>query len=219
MNTNYGNESENINLIVKTTSLVMYIVKNYISRGDLVVDCTMGNGHDTLSLACAVGITESGADSAGIVLSFDVQDSALKNTEKLLAENGINNIEKSGIFLIKDSHENIDKYLKTWNTKPSAIVFNLGFMPGGDKTILTEKHSTVKAVKKAIELIKDDGIVSVTTYSGHPEGAEENIALLETLRTLPPKRYHVVYMDMLNQRKTAPRVFFITRKKRKTIDT
>ncbi len=215
MNTNSEYDDEFINLIVKTTSFAMFVVKKYIRRGDLAVDCTMGNGHDTLSLAGAVGITPNGTGPSGNVLSFDVQDSAIQKTRALLAENGIRDIEKSGIYLIKDSHENIDKYLKLRSVKPAAIVFNLGFMPGEDKTILTRKHSTLKAVKKALELIKDDGIISITTYSGHLEGAEENAALLEMLRTLPSKRYHVIYTDMLNQKKTAPRVFFITRKKKK----
>jgi len=211
------NTEENINavnMIVKTTALVAHVICGYIKKGDLVVDCTMGNGHDTLTLVSAVGITGT-SSSAGRVYAFDVQDAALEETKKLLSRHGINNPEKSGIYLIKDSHEKLAHYLSKEEKKPSAIVFNLGFMPGKDKKILTKRKSTVNAVKQAIDLIADDGIVSVTTYSGHEEGAEENAALLYYLSTLSSKKYHVAYVNMINQKKAAPAVFFITRKKKK----
>ena len=61
-------KSEKTNLIVKTTSLTMHIVSEYISPGDTVVDCTMGNGYDTLSLAEAVGC----ADGRGAVYALSL---------------------------------------------------------------------------------------------------------------------------------------------------
>ncbi len=207
--------TENQNLIVKTTSLVMHIVANYISKGDFVVDCTMGNGYDTLSLsrlAGADGISENG----GKVLAFDIQDAALDATRKYLKANGIEDLKKAGIRLVKDSHANMRTYLSKVSEAPSAIVFNLGFMPGQDKSILTRKDSTMIAVKDAIELVKEDGIVAVTTYSGHPEGAEENEVIHEFFKSLPSKKYHVAYINMVNQKKSAPSVFLVTRKKKKS---
>ncbi len=205
---------DTVNTIVKTTAFAAHVVRDYIKNGDFAVDCTMGNGYDTLMLASAVGII-GGKEASGRVYAFDVQDAALKETEKLLMKNGIRDPEKSGIYLIKDSHERLSEYLSDAEKQPSAIVFNLGFMPGRDKKILTRRKSTVNAIKQAIDLIRDDGIVSVTTYSGHEEGAEENAALVYYLSTLPSKKYHVAYVNMINQKKTAPAVFFITRKKRK----
>lgn len=206
-------EEERNNLIVKTTALVMDIVASYVNEGDFVVDCTMGNGNDTLSLARLCGAAEGAG--ASLVYSFDIQDMALQKTAELLKENGISNPEKKNIHLIKDSHVNIAKYIEKSGRQPSAIIFNLGFMPGQDKTVLTSIKTTMQAVEAALEAVMEDGIVSVVTYCGHPEGREEHDVLLEYFAALPSKRYHVAFFDMINQKKTAPSVFFVTKKKRK----
>lgn len=204
---------EKNNLIVKTTALVMDIVSSYINEGDFVIDCTMGNGNDTLSLARLTGAAD-GAPGA-LVYALDVQDKALEKTSELLAENGIEDPESKNIYLIKDSHVNLAKYVEAAGRQPSAIVFNLGFMPGQDKSILTSIDTTMQAVEAALDNIMEDGIVSVVTYCGHPEGREEHDKLIEYFTALPSKRYHVAFFDMINQKKTAPSVFFVTRKKRK----
>lgn len=206
-------EEEKNNLIVKTTSLVMDIVSSYIAEGDFVMDCTMGNGNDTLSLVKLTGASY-GAEGA-LVYAFDVQDKALEKTSELLSENGIKDIESKGIHLVKDSHVNLAKYAEAAGRQPSAIVFNLGFMPGQDKSVLTSVDTTMRAMEAALESIMEDGIVSVVTYCGHPEGREEHDKLIEYFSSLPSKRYHVAFFDMINQKKTAPSVFFITKKKRK----
>ncbi len=204
---------EKNNLIVKTTALVMDIVSSYINEGDFVMDCTMGNGNDTLSLARLTGAAD-GAEGA-LVYALDVQDRALEKTSELLAENGIDAPESKGIHLVKDSHVNLAEYVKEAGRQPSAIVFNLGFMPGQDKSILTSIDTTMQAVEAALDNIMEDGIISVVTYCGHPEGREEHDKLIEYFTALPSKRYHVAFFDMINQKKTAPSVFFVTRKKRK----
>lgn len=200
--------NEEYNLIVKTTALVMNIVREYIRPGDTVVDCTMGNGYDSLTLAQMAGCGQGGK-----LIAFDIQTAALWGTQALLEENGFKELEDNGIRLIRDSHEHLDKYISPGEA--SAIVFNLGFLPGHDKKIVTSVKSTIPAIKKAIDLVKENGIVSVTTYTGHAEGREEKERLMEVLAALPSKKYHVAQIDMINQKKTAPGVFFITRKKKK----
>lgn len=210
---NTEDKLSDINIIVKTTNFVAHVVSAYIKKGDFVVDCTMGNGHDTLTLAKAAGIFDK--EPAGSVYAFDIQDAALEETTKLLSANGLSDLKNSGVRLIKDSHEKLSEYLSKADKEPSAIVFNLGFMPGRDKKILTKRKSTINAVKQAVELVKEEGIVAVTTYSGHEEGAEENAALQYYLSTLSSKKYHVAYVNMINQKKAAPSVFYITRKIKK----
>ena len=204
---------EKQNLIVKNTLLVMKVVSDYVNTGDFAVDCTMGNGNDTLSLAMMAGL-EGENPAGGLVYAMDVQDTALEKTAALLKDNGISVSEAGGIRLIKDSHENLAQYIAQAGRQPSAIVFNLGFMPGQNKEILTCVDSTLKALKAALECIKEDGIVAVSTYRGHSEGMEEHKILEEYLTGLPSKRYHVAYFNMINQKKTAPAAFFITKKSR-----
>ena len=201
-------KSEKTNLIVKTTSLTMHFVSEYISPGDTVVDCTMGNGYDTLSLAEAVGC----ADGRGAVYAFDIQQEALDATRIYLSEHGIADPERTNIRLICDSHTEIDRYLAEVPGEISAFVFNLGFMPGRDKTIMTTEDTSLPAIKKAINLVKTGGIVSVMAYSGHKEGEAECAAIYEFLKTLPSKKYHVAYVHMINQKKTAQSLFLVTTK-------
>ena len=203
--------SEKTNLIVKTTSLAMHIVGDYISPGDTVVDCTMGNGYDTLSLAEAAGCTLT-PGHAGAVYAFDIQQEALDATKNYLAENGIPDPEQANIHLILDSHTEIDRHLAGVTEEISAFVFNLGFMPGRNKTVMTTKKTSLPAIKKAINLVRTGGIVSIMAYSGHREGEEECAAIYEFLKTLPSKKYHVAYVHMINQKKTAPSLFLVTPK-------
>lgn len=205
---------EKNNLIVKTTALVVDIISSYIDRDDFVLDCTMGNGNDTLSLAKMTGALEGTKDAA--VYAFDIQNAAIEKTTALFRENGIENPEDYGIYLLKESHVNIKKYIDIVGRQPTAIIFNLGFMPGYDKTVVTSVDTTMKAVEAAVESIAEDGIISIVTYCGHPEGREEHDKLIEYLGTLPSKKYHVAFFDMINQKKTAPSVFFVTKKKKKT---
>ena len=179
-------------------------VHNRIKRKDyqIAIDFTMGNGHDTLFLSKV----------AKQVYSFDIQQEALDATRIYLSEHGIADPERTNIRLICDSHTEIDRYLAEVPGEISAFVFNLGFMPGRDKTIMTTEDTSLPAIKKAINLVKTGGIVSVMAYSGHKEGEAECAAIYEFLKTLPSKKYHVAYVHMINQKKTAPSLFLVTPK-------
>ena len=120
------------------------LVLPHIKKGGICADFTMGNGHDTLFLAKSVG-------EFGTIYSFDIQDQALSNTKKLLEENNINNVT-----LIKDSHSNLKKYIKT---KIDVGMFNLGFLPGGNKNITTNHETTIEAIISAIDILNPNGAI------------------------------------------------------------
>ena len=191
------------NILTKTTSTAMYMTAGYLKEGDLAVDATCGNGHDTLSLALAVGRT-------GRVLALDVQERAVEATKGLLREHGISNvITRRGNFAhLKETVEETFP-----GRKPAAVVFNLGYLPGGDKGLTTKKEDSLAAAAQALELIRPGGIVTMVLYSGHAEGAAEKEALLKMAEALPADQYHVVYTRLLNQRKKPPEALFITKKK------
>ena len=135
---------------------VKQICENSLKPNDIVIDMTVGNGNDTLFLSKLV--------SKGFIYGFDIQDIAINNTKKLLNENNITNYK-----LINDSHEIIDKYI---NKKISLILFNLGYLPNGNKNITTKKESTIKALSKSINMLNNKGIILIVIYS-HKEGKEE----------------------------------------------
>lgn len=226
------NSDEKINLITKTTDLAMHITLEYIKKGDAVIDATAGNGHDTLLLAEAIG-------ENGKVFAFDIQKQALENTEKLLKENGM--IDR--VQLVNDSHENLLEYFSNANTvdsninyrvenrvkdkeirvcsngyvdeaeRPSAVIFNLGYLPMGDKTITTKGNSSISAISEALKLIKIGGVVTLVLYSGHEEGKKEKQMILEMLQRLSSKEFHVAYTSMINQANNPPEIVWITKKR------
>ena len=191
------------NLITKTTVWAMEIVDRYVNVGDTVIDGTMGNGHDTLALAKLVG-------PEGRVIAFDIQPMALENTKALLEAEGMK--DHPGIRLILDSNANVKNYVEPGEAGIAAILFNLGYLPGGDKTVTTTKEETLRAVSDAVELVKPGGLVAAVLYSGHEQGAEEKQALLDWAKELPAKAFHVAYISMWNQKKCPPEILLITRK-------
>lgn len=172
-----------------------YFINNFIKEGDTVVDATAGNGNDTLKLCRKTG-------ENGKVFAFDIQESAINSASEKLKENGFSNAE-----FILNSHENIDKYIKV---PVSAVIFNLGYLPGGDHKICTHAASTISAIEKSLKLISDSGFISVTIYYGKNSGTDEKDAVLEYLKTIDHKKYTVIIHDFYNRPNNPPLTVIIT---------
>jgi predicted methyltransferase len=190
------------NLITKPTELCLKLLSAYVSEGDAVVDATAGNGHDTLALAGLAG-------TGGKVYAFDVQETAIQNTKALL--------EREGFFercqcILASHHLMKERIPEPEHGRISAVVFNLGYLPGGKKEITTKTETTISALKQALEIIRPGGVVAVTMYGGHPQGAEEKEALLSFSQSLPQKEYHALYLSLINQPNQPPELLFITKK-------
>ncbi len=135
------------------------IMEKALKEKDIVIDATIGNGNDTLKLAKIV--------NKGFVYGFDIQEEALINTEKLLTSNNINNYK-----LFNISHEFIYETLQHLKAKVSMVIFNLGYLPNGDKTIMTNKITTIKAIEGSLKLLNKKGTILLIVYP-HKEGKEE----------------------------------------------
>ena len=188
-----------MNILNKTTQFVHYILKSYISNNSIAVDCTVGNGNDTLFLA----------KNCHYVFGFDIQNKAIETTDYLLKQNGCNNYK-----LYLDSHSQIDKYIKQ---KVDIIVFNLGYLPKADKSITTNYDTTIKALDSCLNLMSDNGVIAITIYYGHQQGKTEREALLNYLDQIDQKKYMVRYISTLNSDKCPPEVVFITQKGKQII--
>ena len=190
------------NLITKTTELAMYIASAYTFPGCVIIDATCGNGHDTLALASA---------GPSKLYGFDIQKQAVENTLSLLRSEGYDNkLENGTISIICDSHSNMPSHV----TIPvDLIVFNLGYLPGGDKTVTTSISETKKAIINSLELLNKNGLLCITMYSGHEEGFAEKEMLIQMAEALDPKVYHAAYVNFVNQHNAPPEILLITRKK------
>ena len=173
------------------TGWCAHLIGQHVKKGDLCIDATMGNGNDTLLLSRLCGNT-------GRVLAFDIQEIALSHTKELLEkENAARNYE-----LYLDSHVNMEKYAKPMSV--SCIVFNFGYLPGGDHSLATKASTSIQALASSLSLLKKQGILMLCIYSGKDSGFEERNALLKWLKELDPKKYLVIRTDYYNRPNNPP---------------
>jgi 16S rRNA C1402 N4-methylase RsmH len=185
--------------IINTLKIVKDMIYKSVKDGQVVVDCTVGNGNDTILLARLVGKT-------GRVYGFDIQKTALDITKESLAcENLDNNVR-----LIHDGHENIDLYIKE---KVDFIIYNLGYLPKGNKNIKTNKDTTLKSLRKAINILNDNGIILITCYIGHEGGLEEKEEVERFFKSLDQKQFNVIKYDFINQINYPPILYGVEKSK------
>jgi len=166
--------------------------------GQLVVDLTAGNGHDTLMLWRLVA-----AD--GQVIAFDLQPEALQSTRRRLQENGVpvrlgGNDDRlpqlPGVDLIAAGHEHLQCYLPA---APQAIIANLGYLPGGDEALITQPRTTLLALQQALTALAPGGRLAVVVYPGHPGGALEAEAVDGLFAKLEQGRFEVLQLKVVNR--------------------
>lgn len=178
--------------MIDLLDLHKHFILTHLHEGDVAVDFTMGNGHDTEFLSKTVG-------EYGHVFAFDIQEQALASTEEHLKETGC----PENYTLILDSHHNVKKYV---DVPFKAGMFNLGYLPGSDKSVTTMRKTTLPAIEAAISLMARDAVIIVAIYPGHPEGEAEGKEICEYLSGLSRHKVCATQVKILNS-PTSP--FFI----------
>lgn len=168
-----------------------HFIREHVKQGDVCIDATAGNGNDTLLLCELVG-------EQGKVLAFDIQEQAITNTRKRLEESGV----LKQVEVLLESHTNMSRYAEPDSV--SCIVFNFGYLPGGDHALATKKDSSIEAIREGLSLLKKGGMMSLCIYSGGDSGFEERDAILEELKMLDPKRYLVILSEYYNRPNNPP---------------
>lgn len=170
------------------------LLSPHFIKGVAAADFTMGNGNDTLWLSRMTG-------EEGRVYAFDIQLQALRSTyTRLKSENAPHNC-----MLIRDSHSNLKKYIK----EPICVgMFNLGYLPGGNKLRTTLRPTTRKAVTDAIDILCPGGALLIAVYPGHEEGHLEGEMLRGMLSEYSRFRYGVSEFRFLNS-PTSPYFFLV----------
>ncbi len=178
-----------------------HLLEDSIKEGELVIDATCGNGNDTLFLSKIVG-------DKGHVLAFDIQEQAIENTKQLISDNGFDNVS-----VINDSHAHIEKYLPEEIDKTiGGAIFNLGYLPRSDKTIITVGQSTIIAVDTILHHLKKDGLVVIVVYHGHEGGKDEKETVLKHVINLDQKEYTVLKYGFINQKNNPPFIIAIQKR-------
>ncbi|EMC18064.1 tRNA (mnm(5)s(2)U34)-methyltransferase [Streptococcus mutans] len=130
------------------------------------------------------------------VYAFDVQEQALIKTREKLGNLGFNNVQ-----LILDGHQTIDKYV---DGPIRAAIFNLGYLPSADKTIITKPDTTLEAIGKILDRLEVGGRISIMIYYGHEGGDKEKDAVLNFVKELDQQHFTVMLYQPLNQINTPP---------------
>ncbi len=166
-----------------------------ITQEDIVVDATMGNGHDTLFLA----------KLAKQVYSFDIQKQALEKTSQRLQEAGLTNVE-----LLLQGHETVDQFVR----EVKAAIFNLGYLPSADKSIITQPQTTLEALDKLCHMLVKGGRIAIMIYYGHEGGDIEKDAVMDFVSQLPQQEYTATIYRTLNQINNPPFLVMIEKLER-----
>lgn len=157
-------------LPARLTERAHHWLRSCLAPGDLAVDATAGNGHDTLFLARAVG-------PAGCVVALDVQQVAVDATARRLAAfEG----PRAPVELRLGDHGDLQRYLG--GRRARSVVFNLGYLPGGARPVTTLAERTLVGLQSALAALEPGGLLSVLAYPGHPGGRREAAQVLAWCR-------------------------------------
>ena len=166
------------------------------ARPLLAVDATAGNGHDTLFLARRVG-------ENGLVLACDVQRAALEATRARLETAGLGHEHLARLLAVLVPDRSAPDALPG----VAAAMFNLGFLPGSDKRVVTRPDTTLAALDGLLPHITPGGVISLHLYTGHDGGAEEAAAVLSRAARLPSTAWSVLQSHVSNRER--PREYLL----------
>ena len=149
------------------------LIKEHLKAGDIAIDATVGNGHDTVFLAERVG-------PEGKVFGFDLQDIAIEVAKLVLKTK--KHIKQCDLF--QCGHEKLAERIPTeYHGRIAVAMFNLGYLPHGDKDLITRPDTTLAALEQSLQLLMPGGLLSVLAYRGHPGGMEEYEAVLNWIHS------------------------------------
>ncbi|MEM1093336.1 MAG: class I SAM-dependent methyltransferase [Bacteroidota bacterium] len=188
-------------MLTSVLAMAHHAIADVLGDGDLAVDATLGNGHDTLFLAERVGPT-------GHVLGFDVQAAALTQTRRRLEAHGV----ADRVTLVQAGHESLDAHIAA-DRPIQAVMFNLGYLPGADKATVTRPATTLAALESACALLAVGGRISIVVYVGHEGGAAEADAVAGFLQSVDQRSFQVIRYDFINQKNTPPYLFLLEKLK------
>jgi predicted methyltransferase len=174
-------------------------VAEALREGGIAVDATVGNGHDTLFLTERVG-------AGGRVYGFDIQHQALAATATRLQQAGLSTRAE----LIHAGHERmLESILAQHHGKIDALMFNLGYLPGGDKRIITVAATTLRALHCATILLAAGGVLTILAYPGHPGGEQETTSVERWCNTLESPVFFVECVTLPDRSDASPRLWVI----------
>ncbi|QDT92422.1 class I SAM-dependent methyltransferase [Gimesia algae] len=188
--------------MMRLTDQAHALIAQVFQPGETAVDATAGNGHDTRFLCRLAG-------QSGKVFAIDIQQQALDQTAAMLQ-----NCEYYNFELICDDHRLLAGLIPPEHRdRIRTVMFNLGYLPGGDHSKITQETSTLSAIEAALALIRPGGIITILAYPGHSGGAAETSAVAALLDQLDNTQFKTQLIHSQSESTKAPRLFAVTRLK------
>lgn len=185
---------------INTIRLLHQSLQLSIKKGAFCIDATAGKGYDTVFLANLAG-------PAGKVLAMDIQPQALEAAAALVNKQGL----QQQVEFVLDGHEHMAQYAEAGTV--DCIMFNLGYLPGGDHAVATKADTTIAALEQGLKLLKPLGLISLAIYHGGDTGFLERDAVLQWLKQLDHKQYTVLVTDFYNRPNYPPLAVQIIKEK------
>jgi hypothetical protein len=182
------------------------LIRDVLHSGDIAIDATVGNGHDTLFLIEQVG-------PSGRVFGFDIQEAAIDSTRVKVESHYNVSVLPECLTLIYASHADMsEKIPLQYHGKISACMFNLGYLPGGNKSIITQTGSTLPAISIASRLLSGNGIITIMAYPGHQGGSLETDQVKNWCKHLDEDQFKIRIIYSSENKESAPKLFVIRKK-------
>lgn len=173
-------------VINNPVKLSHYLIENRVENNIRACDMTAGNGNDSKFIL--------DKKNPKILYAFDIQKRSKERCEKLIGQ-------RDNFKFILDDHKNIEKYIEE---KIDLFIYNLGFLPKGDKSITTNYKSVIESLKSCLDLLNENGLILITFYPGHEEGKNEEKYVGEFLKNLDQKTFQVIKYNFYNQINNPP---------------
>ncbi|NGX57479.1 MAG: hypothetical protein K940chlam3_00371 [Chlamydiae bacterium] len=154
-----------------------------IDGNSLVIDATCGNGYDSEFLASL---------KPTHLYCLDLQQDAIDVTKSKLNDTSCSFFQQCHSCFPNEILENSVK----------LVVYNLGYLPGGNKNLTTKTETTLLSLKNAMGLLVSGGVISITCYPGHEEGTHEGKAILKWSSTLDPSQWSCCVHTFTNRKKS-----------------
>ncbi len=174
-------------------------LSQYLQAGDIVIDATCGNGWDTLFLSQQVY-------PHGLVYAIDIQTAAIEATQARLQLADVD----TEVRYIQSGHEQLQTIIAPENLgKIKAIMFNLGYLPRGNKQIITQTNTTLLALNSALKMLLPSGYVTVLAYPGHLGGDTETVAVNKWALALDATVFKLTVVNSPQAHVYAPKLFIV----------
>lgn len=198
--------------------------------GPFMLDATVGNGHDTVFLAHLAGegglvlavdrqeealartsalLREQGLERRTRLVCGDHADMAALLDRCLPQHYHADRPQGYGLSASEFPQSRNSAALPRCDGAEARLpwlnlaVFNLGFLPGGDKGVATRAVSTLAALDGVWPRLRPGGLLSVHAYVGHPGGADEAEAVGGWMRRLPWREVQVSACTQWNKPRNA----------------